>query len=69
MGPKVVKKVFFPKVFLDLLGCSNRWLKAIFEPSWTHTSPCKPPKSLEIVNSGVDSAPLEGMRGMQVEGG
>ena len=32
VGPKVVKNVFFPKLPLDHLGCSNKWFKAI----WSH---------------------------------
>ena len=68
MGPKVVNNDFFQRCSFILLGGSNKWFKGHFEPSWTHMSPCKPPKSPEIGNFGTNNTTQEGPRGMQVEG-
>ena len=44
LGPKVVK-MFFSKLFLDHLGCSNKWFQAILSlscPILAHASSPKP---------------------------
>ena len=62
MAWRVVKGVF-PRLFLHLLGCSNKWFTAIFEPSCT-----KLQKSLEMGNFWTDNATKGGLGGVWGEG-
>ena len=48
MGPKVVKKDFFSKLFQAHLGCSKHMDKGYFEPQLPHIRPCKFPKTFEM---------------------
>ena len=42
------QKCFFSKLFLDHLGCCNKW----FEDTFSHISRCKFPKSYVMTKSG-----------------
>ena len=68
-GSKSGPKSFFLNLFLHLLGCFNKWFKAILTRFLTHFGPCNLPRSLEIGNFGTHTAAQGGRMGMQGGGG
>ena len=62
VGPVVVKNDFFQKLFLHLLGSSNKSILSHLGPT------CKLQKSLEMGNFGTDSAAHGDSGGMEGAG-